>query len=78
MTSLHKNNHDSWTNMFNLKLMSTNKFYKFHKGSRFMILYTGVQVKSLNLIETRKYKSKTKQNYGPCEHFKNLVNTKQK
>jgi CRISPR/Cas system CMR-associated protein Cmr5 small subunit len=35
-----------------------------------MILYTSVQVKSLNLIEARKYKSKQKQSYGPCEHFK--------
>ncbi len=37
MTRLHKNNYDSWTNMFNLKLMSTNKFYNFHKGSRFKV-----------------------------------------
>jgi len=43
-----------------------------------MILYTSVQVKSLNLIEARKYKSKPKQNNGPYEHFRNLVNTKQK
>lgn len=35
MTRLHKNNHDSWTNMFNLKLISTKKFYNFPKGSRF-------------------------------------------
>lgn len=62
MTRLHKNNHDPWINMFNLKLMSTKKNYNFHKGqcSRFRILYTSFQVKSLNLVEARKYKSKPK------------------
>jgi hypothetical protein len=61
MTRLHKNNHDSWTNMFNLKLMSNNKFYNFHKGSRFMILYTSVQkVKTLLKLEnTNLSQSKT-------------------
>ncbi len=48
------------------------------QGSRFMILYISVQIKSLNLGEARKYKFKPKKNYGPCEHLKNLVNTKQK